>query len=115
MAISNSSVPTIVACPNCGDLEPVDESNLDCTLNALWATADTGCESCVLLRHAIVDCIPEFIVDRDSCAVHVAIRRSILRDFIEVAVQSDQLAKTVILDFFITAGECCCVFRDGTS
>jgi hypothetical protein len=93
--------PSQSVCPSCGNLEPDEDSNHETSFQYLCATAGKGCESCALLRTAIIDCIPEVALVKAS-AVTVVVRRSILRNFIEVVVRCEQPARTVVLDLFIT-------------
>jgi hypothetical protein len=90
-------------CAGCGNLDPDEDSNHESSFQHVCAAAGKGCESCALLRHAIVDCLPEVALIRTS-AVYVIVRRSILRDFIEVVVRCEQPARTVVLDMFIAGG-----------
>jgi hypothetical protein len=103
MPIAERLLPRPLFCQSCRDLDPNEDSSHESSFESLCATAGKGCESCALLRHAIVDCIPEVALVKTS-SVHVAVRRSILREFIEVAVRCEQPARTVVLDLFIAGG-----------
>jgi hypothetical protein len=95
--------PLQSTCRSCGNLDPDDDSNHETSFQSLCMTAGKGCESCALLRHAIIDCIPEVALINTS-AIYVVVRRSILREFIEVVVRCEQPARTVVLDLFTTSG-----------
>jgi hypothetical protein len=104
MDLYNSLQLSGLACLVCGDLEPVDDANIESSFNAVCDSADKGCESCILLRQTVVDCASEVVVQNDPSPIYVVVRRSILRSFIEVAVRSVRPAKTVIVDIFIPPG-----------
>lgn len=90
------------SCPACGNLEPIDDVHIESPFKAVCAAAKKGCESCALLRHAIHDCLPEAIVSDAQSPVLIIVRRSILREFVEVAVRFAQPEKIVVLDLFVS-------------
>lgn len=92
-------------CSACGDLEPFDDGNIDSPFKAVCAAATKGCESCSLLRHAIHDCLPEAVGFNAQNPVFIVVRRSILRDFVEIAVRFAQPARIVVLDLFISTSK----------
>jgi hypothetical protein len=94
--------PRSGVCPACGDLEPIDDGNIESPFKAVCAAAKHGCESCSLLRHAIHDCLPEAVVSDTQKSVYLVVRRSILRDFVEIAVRFAQPTKVVVLDLFVS-------------
>jgi hypothetical protein len=98
----------IQVCSACGDLEPIDDGNIDSSFITVCAAAKKGCESCSLLRHAIHDCLPEAVVSDAKNPVFVVVRRSILRDFVEIAVRFAQPVKIIVLDLFILTSKYFC-------
>ncbi|QDS71923.1 hypothetical protein FKW77_000564 [Venturia effusa] len=89
-------------CLACGDLEPIDDGHVESRFKAICAAAKKGCESCSLLRHAIHGCLPEAIVADTQSSIVVVVRRSILREFVEIAVRFAESAKTEVLDLFVS-------------
>lgn len=90
-------------CPACGDLEPIDDGHIESPFKAICAAAKKGCESCSLLRHAIHECLSEAVVANAQEPVYVIVRRSILREFVEIAVRFAQPGNTTVLDLFVLA------------
>lgn len=91
-------------CPACGDLEPIDDGHIESPFKAICAAAKKGCESCALLRHAIHECLPEAVVSDAHIPVSIVVRRSILREFVEIAVRFARPAKAAVLDLFVLPG-----------
>lgn len=85
-------------CPACGDLEPIHDGHIESPFKAICAAAKHGCSGCSLLRHAIRECMPA------AEAVSIVVRRSILRDFVEIAVGFARPgdSKTAVLDLFVS-------------
>jgi hypothetical protein len=94
--------PNSLVCLTCGELEPVDDGNIESPFKDVCAAAKKGCESCSLLRHAIHDCLPQAVVEDVQNPVYVIVRRSILREFVEIAVRFGQGATIVVLDLFVS-------------
>jgi hypothetical protein len=98
--MSNASTQRI-SCQWCADLDPDDESSVQSPINAIWTSAGSGCESCALIRDAVIECAPEAVVESKNCVV---VRKSILRHFVELVVLTEEPKDSIVLDLFVTAG-----------
>jgi len=90
-------------CHLCQGLEPIGEGVIELSYNALIQTANLGCQGCWVLSEAVTKCCPAF-VDLTFFEILVKVQRPMLREFIEIVVQSPQNAMSVTLDIFYDPG-----------
>ncbi|KAF2430226.1 HET-domain-containing protein [Tothia fuscella] len=96
----NDQIISLSACAYCADLNPVEDGVVKTPLQAIWASAASGkCESCIVIRDAIIECVPEATIGNKAS---IEIRRAILRQFVEIVVRFGETGRSTILDLFVT-------------
>jgi hypothetical protein len=97
------SVPDICSC--CEGLAPLNDADTIRTFGDIVESAAKGCESCLLIQHAVHDCVPEALVSQDAHKqVEVVIRQAIMRHFVELVVKWED-DKAIVLDLFVDASK----------